>query len=152
MPLDAEGADSGDAPEEEAEDVSQVSGDHCVPPPLLRHSAGTSCRYKQLVGLSGISCSAQATAGNHSVTLLTSGLIFMFASTSWGSYHGILDGAEREGFQGSSLGHLYSYLSLDQMGVGADMKSHPQQNIKYFRKKKKKGVENIYQYDPNLKA
>lgn len=33
MPLDAEGADSGDAPEEEAEDVSQVSGDQCVAPP-----------------------------------------------------------------------------------------------------------------------
>lgn len=36
MPLDAEGADSGDAPEEEVEDVSQVSWDQRVPPPLLR--------------------------------------------------------------------------------------------------------------------
>lgn len=35
MPLDAEGADSGDAPEEEAEDISQVSKDQHVPPPLL---------------------------------------------------------------------------------------------------------------------
>lgn len=35
MPLDAEGADSGDAPEEEAEHVPQVSGDQPVPPPLL---------------------------------------------------------------------------------------------------------------------
>lgn len=35
MPLDAEGADSGDTPEEEAEDISQVSKDQHVPPPLL---------------------------------------------------------------------------------------------------------------------
>lgn len=34
MSLDAEGADSGDAPEEEAEDVSQVSKDQLVQPPL----------------------------------------------------------------------------------------------------------------------
>lgn len=34
MPFDAEGADSGDAPEEEAEDVSQVGKDQRVPPPL----------------------------------------------------------------------------------------------------------------------
>lgn len=33
MSLDAEGADSGDAPEEETEDVSQVSKDQRVPPP-----------------------------------------------------------------------------------------------------------------------
>lgn len=126
MPLDAEGADSGDAPEEEAEDVSQVSGDHCVPPSLLRLSEGTRgyCRHKQFVGLSGISCSTQATARNHTVTLLKSGLIFIFASTNQGTYHGILDGAESEGFQGSSLGHLYSHLSLDQMGIGADMKEN----------------------------
>lgn len=41
MPLDAEGADSGDAPEEEADDVSQVSKDQCVPPPQSGIFAGT---------------------------------------------------------------------------------------------------------------
>lgn len=41
MPLDAEGADSGDAPQEEAENVSQVSKDQRVPPPLPGIFTGT---------------------------------------------------------------------------------------------------------------
>jgi len=40
MPLDAEGADSGDAPEEEAQDIPQVSVCWRVPPPFLPFLAG----------------------------------------------------------------------------------------------------------------
>jgi len=109
MPFDAEGADSGDAPEEEAEDISQVSRDQGVPSPLLQPEAETSCRRRHFVGPAGSSCSSESTARNDSMALLTLGVIFLFGQQAEGSSVVIRGRAESEGLQRSSLGQdLYS--------------------------------------------